>query len=311
MNILRLALLAVLVVSLSACTEARLASHVIKQNHSVGSGAVNTNTANAGNFKIGKPYQVQGQWYYPKEQYELTETGIASWYGPGFQGKMTASGETFDTRELTAAHRTLQMPSLVRVTNLDNGKVVIVRVNDRGPFKKSRVIDLSQRAAELLEFKNIGTARVKLEVLTQESLRLAEIAKSGTTTKGMETAYNTGRAGSYQTASLAPVSSESLSPQLQGHNVNGKFYPDPVVQTVPVTKTSLFIQVGAFSNADNANALVHKLSHLGNVSISKAYVGGQHLQRVRIGPIASTDQADAVLNRAISAGHNDAIIIVE
>lgn len=307
-----------LVLSLSACAEAELASHVIKQGGTAQStpAARNHNTANSGHFKIGNPYKVDGRWYYPKEEYDRVETGIASWYGPGFQGKKTASGEIFDTGELTAAHRTLQMPSLVRVTNLDNGRSVIVRVNDRGPFKRGRVIDVSQRAAELLGFKNAGTAKVRLEVLKQESLKLAEIAKSGQTTKGMENAFNTvgGRQpvlqspGTYQTASGQTQAYTSVIP---GHTRNGAFYPDPVVTEMPVTRTSIYVQAGSFTQQDNAYRLSQQLSDVSNAGVYPAVIDGRQFFRVRIGPLARVDEADEILSRVVNAGHREAIIVVE
>src|SRR5690242_18586470 len=117
---------------------------------------------NAGVYKVGVPYQIGDTWYYPSEQPDYDETGIASWYGPTFYGRSTANGERFDADALTAAHRTLPMPVNVRVTNLDNGKSLIVRVNDRGPFSKGRIIDVSERAADLLGFRLQGTARVRV-----------------------------------------------------------------------------------------------------------------------------------------------------
>src|SRR5690349_12270675 len=101
-------------------------------------------------YKLGKPYQIEGAWYYPKVDYDYSETGIASWYGPDFHGKSTANGEIFDQNALTAAHKTLPMPTIVRVTNLENGRSIEVRINDRGPFKNNRVIDLTRRGAQLL-----------------------------------------------------------------------------------------------------------------------------------------------------------------
>lgn len=324
-----------LVLLLSGCAEAELASHVYKKNFNTASTPASSyNTANAGNFKVGKPYKVDGQWYYPKEQYEYTETGIASWYGPGFQGKRTASGETFDTKELTAAHRTLQMPSLVRVTNLDNGRSVIVRVNDRGPFKRGRVMDVSQRAAELLGFKNIGTAKVKLELLKEESMKLAELAKSGQTTKGMEVAMNqtginnatalTGQ-GRYQTAAVsretleAPVTTYTPygQPESQythvvpGHTREGAFYPDPIVTEMPVTRTSIYVQAGSFGVRDNAERLSAQLANVGHTSVYPATVNGQQFFRVRIGPMSRVEEADEMLARLVNAGQKDAIIVVE
>src|SRR5579862_8351078 len=114
---------------------------------------------NAGVYKIGNPYEILGTWYYPREQPDYDETGVASWYGPTFYGKRTADGEPYDAQALTAAHRTLPMPVNVRVTNLDNGKSLIVRINDRGPYAKGRIIDLSARAATLLGVVAAGTAR--------------------------------------------------------------------------------------------------------------------------------------------------------
>src|ERR1700740_1448032 len=103
---------------------------------------------NAGVYKVGVPYQIGDTWYYPREQPDYDETGIASWYGPTFFGKSTANGALFDGDGLTAAPRTLPMPVNVRVTNLENGKSLILRVNDRGPYAKGRIIDVSRHAAE-------------------------------------------------------------------------------------------------------------------------------------------------------------------
>src|ERR1700712_4271205 len=125
---------------------------------------------NAGVYKIGKPYQIGDTWYYPREQPDYDETGIASWYGPGFYDRPTANGEIYTAKDLTAAHRTLPLPVNVRVTNLDNGKSIIVRVNDRGPFAKGRIIDLSERAAALLGYKEKGTARVRVTYVGRADL---------------------------------------------------------------------------------------------------------------------------------------------
>ena len=122
-------------------------------------------TRTQGMFKIGQPYQVNGTWYYPNPDLNYDETGIASWYGPNFHEKSTANGETFDQNTLSAAHKTLPLPSIVQVTNLDNGRSIEVRVNDRGPYASNRIIDLSRRAAQLLGFEGQGTAKVEVKVL--------------------------------------------------------------------------------------------------------------------------------------------------
>ena len=135
-------------------------------------------------YKIGTPYKINGKWYYPAVDYDYEEIGIASWYGPGFHGKKTANGEIFDQNKISAAHRTLPMPSIVRVTNLDNGKVLPkVRVNDRGPFAGNRIIDLSKKAAQELGFVNTGIAKVKVEILENESREHALVNSGNKITK--------------------------------------------------------------------------------------------------------------------------------
>ncbi len=112
--------------------------------------------------KVGKPYQVAGRWYTPRHEPGYQATGVASWYGADFHGKRTANGEIYNKQRLTAAHPTLPLPSYVSVTNIANGRTVIVRVNDRGPYARGRVIDVSQRAAELLGFIQKGMTQVRV-----------------------------------------------------------------------------------------------------------------------------------------------------
>jgi rare lipoprotein A len=116
-----------------------------------------------GRYHVGKPYVIAGVTYYPEENPTYRASGIASWYGDAFHGRLTSNGEIFDMRSITAAHPTLPLPSYVRVTNLTNGRSLVVRVNDRGPFHANRVIDVSVRAADLLGFKHKGTERVRVE----------------------------------------------------------------------------------------------------------------------------------------------------
>ena len=123
-----------------------------------------------GTYRVGKPYVVAGRVYVPEEDPSYREEGLASWYGDDFHGRLTANGEVFDMASLTAAHPTLPMPCYARVTNLGNGKSLIVRVNDRGPYHGNRLIDVSNRAAELLEFKGNGVARVRVEYVGRAPL---------------------------------------------------------------------------------------------------------------------------------------------
>ena len=136
-------------------------------------------------FRVGQPnytvapYQVKGVWYYPRVDYGYDETGTASWYGPGFDGRPTSDGEIYDMNGLTAAHKTLPLPSVVQVTNLQNGRALQLRVNDRGPFVDGRLIDLSRRAAQLLGFESVGTAPVRVRVLKEQSIEVAQAAMHG------------------------------------------------------------------------------------------------------------------------------------
>ena len=121
-------------------------------------------------YKIGRPYQVSGQWYYPRAVNEYEAVGVASWYGEPFHGRLTANGELFDKNRLSAAHPTLPLPCTVRVTNLANGRSLVLRVNDRGPFVKDRLIDLSRAAARRLGYERDGLARVHVAYLGPASL---------------------------------------------------------------------------------------------------------------------------------------------
>lgn len=122
-----------------------------------------------GHFKIGNTYKIFGVSYTPQDYDFFEEEGTASWYGSDFHGKKTANGEIYNMGDITAAHPTLPLPSLIKVTNLENSKTLIVRVNDRGPFSKNRIIDVSEKSAEILGFKNKGTTKVKIEFLRKET----------------------------------------------------------------------------------------------------------------------------------------------
>jgi rare lipoprotein A len=312
------------VVMLSGCSEIEFGSGVYKR--AVYTEKPPTGTAlQQGNFKVGKPYSIQGTTYHPKETYEYVESGIASWYGPGFHGKKTASGEIYHQGELTAAHRTLQMPSLVRVTNLSNGRSVIVRVNDRGPFAKGRIIDVSERAAQLLDMVRAGTAKVKVEMLPEESRILAQAARGGANLKGSEISMNThGRLhmndGMRPVAVAAPANAPvrevalaqaAQSGNVSGHYTNGRFYPDETVTQMPVTPTGIYVQVGAFGVEDNASRLSTKLGSIANAKVEPVFSGERTLYKVKLGPLQSVREADSVLTRVLTSGHSDAIIVVQ
>jgi rare lipoprotein A len=123
-----------------------------------------------GQYLVGRPYTIAGRTYRPSENSAYSAVGMASWYGDAFHGRRTANGEVYDMRSLSAAHPTMPLPSYARVTNLANGYSIVVRVNDRGPFHGGRVMDVSSRVADLLDFKSLGTARVKVEYVGRAPL---------------------------------------------------------------------------------------------------------------------------------------------
>lgn len=123
-----------------------------------------------GVYKLGNPYRVAGRTYVPRHDPGYDRTGIASWYGDDFHGRLTSNGEVFDMHRITAAHPTLPLPSMVRVTNLENGRSLVMRVNDRGPFVHDRIIDLSRAAADRLGFRRQGTAKVRVTYVGRADL---------------------------------------------------------------------------------------------------------------------------------------------
>jgi len=275
----------------------------------------------AGAFKVGNPYQISGVWYYPKDDPFYDETGIASWYGQDFHGKATANGERYDMNALTAAHRTLPMPVVVRLTNLDNGRSLRLRVNDRGPYARGRIIDVSQRAAQLLGFHENGTARVRVqyegraevgaspprdedEIETSSHVKAAPVTSVASSElappPGAATATPRPAAAEVRVASTAPVAVPSTD------GVDG------VVMMVPVPpRTQLWVQVGAFLARGNADRLAERLAFAGPARVTASTTNGKPIYRVRFGPYTTVDQADSMLNTVIEKGHNGAQVVVE
>ncbi|QEE12217.1 septal ring lytic transglycosylase RlpA family protein [Bartonella krasnovii] len=147
-----------------------------------------------GRATVGKPYQIKGKWYYPEHDPTYARVGEASWYGSDFHGRLTANGEIYDMNLLTAAHPTMPLPSYARVTNLKNGSSLIVRVNDRGPFMKDRIIDLSKQAATILGYVDRGVADVKVEYIAEAPIGYYDGAY-------LMASYTPGNANSYSLAS--------------------------------------------------------------------------------------------------------------
>jgi rare lipoprotein A len=265
---------------------------------------------NGGRYKVGAPYQIKGVWYYPKEEPGYDETGIASWYGDYFHGRKTANGEIYNMNSLTAAHRTLPLPSFVDVTNLENGKQIRLRVNDRGPYARGRIIDVSKRAAELLGFKDQGVARVRVTFAgpvkgvgrtSQAPVSAAPLA--AVSVQSLPGAGSTTPAKEIKTASLGPAIplGEGGADPLEGE----------VRQVAVPAMTQIWIQTGAFERRDNANRQAQQLRAAGAVAVAEARPSGRTVYRVRLGPIADVETADSKLDQVIGMGFNGAQVIVD
>jgi rare lipoprotein A len=352
--------------------------------------------SSGGTYRVGKPYKVRGVWYYPHVQPHYNKVGIASWYGPGFHGRLTADGEIFNQNAITAAHTTLPLPVNVRVTNLDNGRSLVVRVNDRGPFVNGRIIDLSKRAAELLGFKRKGTARVRVQYIGRANTGSVPYMMEAHAKPPQRPSASKIAASVPQpieaTASLQPPSSSALPPPLPqpaprvalaaadqsppratasatvsdaGGPAAGSAAPDlgdvisaseaaiaeakarmrttaatgsssspppyvtDAVATVPPAASStaqipagagmktaylagrVYVQAGAFSNANNAYALYKDVIGLGKVSISPATTDGVTVYRVRLGPIRDASEALRLTAKLRARGHDAAQVVVQ
>lgn len=226
------------------------------------------------------PYSVLGKKYYPiQSAHNYQETGMASWYGTKFHGLKTANGEEYDLYGMTAAHKTLPLPSYVRVTNLDNGRTVVLRVNDRGPFYDNRIIDLSFAAAKKLGYAEKGVARVRVEGIDPVRWQ----AEQG---KG---------------AVKQPKPVEVYVPPATQHA--GAVHPTELTSK-PSSPRGLYLQAGAFANPDAAQLLSDKLERLATVPVEVSPVvrDQQILHRVRIGPLANQAQLESLSQRIEQAG---------
>ncbi len=314
----------VMALAMAACAETELAVHTAKR-------ITPESPDQVGRYKVGEPYQVAGKWYYPKEDYSYVETGLASWYGAKFHGQETANGETFDMNAVSAAHRTLPLPSIVRVTNLDNGRSLKVRVNDRGPYARGRIIDLSRRAAELLGFRDAGTAKVRVKLLEKESRVAKRRARSGepvpesfkaekapapdVKTASLETGGPTddtaGRITAKATAGGGEVEA-SVETTTDATNAAAWASSSDGVEKVAVTgPNKLYVQAGAFVDYANARNLKARLSDLGRARVTRKTVGSEKFYRVRLGPVSDVDAADSLLRSVVNAGYDNARLIVD
>lgn len=236
-----------------------------------------------GRYFLGEPYEVAGWKYYPRDDPSYDKVGPASWYGPQFHRRMTSNGEWFDMDYLSAAHPTLPLPSYVKVTNLENGRTVVVRVNDRGPFVGDRIIDLSRRSAEVLGFKEKGRANVRVQYLGP-----APLNDRGGDLMAMNQHLQR-RTGLTTLAAAMPA-------------------PAAIGASLP-QRQSYYVQIGAYSDPRNAERAREALRPVGPVSVTS--IAGQlgTLYKVQLGPLEDQVKAVAALDQAVAQGHADARLV--
>lgn len=305
----RIALIAIAGASLAACATPQYAVR--------GPTGAAPTTAGPKGYKTGQPYQVAGIWYVPKDEPDYDKEGIASWYGEAFHLKATADGEVFDMNQLSAAHTTLPLPSIVEVTNLDNGRKLRVRVNDRGPFVDNRIIDLSRAAAAELGYDRKGLAHVRVKYIGPAPLagpdagvryadaKPASAAPIVTAAAGAPVAM--ANAEPIQVATLAPpaaVSSAPLPP-LTGSALGKPLGVTPAAETAQAFR----IQAGAFSNADNAQRAAAQLSTAGTATVEPIQRNGTTLYRVMLPGPADEAEAYALRDKVASYGFADARVM--
>jgi rare lipoprotein A len=279
-----------------------------------------------GTYVTGSAYQVDGVWYQPREDPTYDRVGKASWYGELFHGRRTANGEIYDMDRLSAASPTLPMPVYVRVTNLENGRSIIVRVNDRGPYANDRIMDLSRRSAEMLGFRDKGTAQVRVQYLARAPLNgddsyerrylasqsWAQIASRGLPSNGSP--REPAAVGSIAADNRPPLKRnydvQAAGPQLRWQ-ASARAPARPLLQEGldRATTGGFLIQAGSFRSRDNAERARSLLGAIAPVEVAPTQVGGETLFRVRVGPFADESAATEALARVTEAGYRGAKIV--
>jgi rare lipoprotein A len=269
-------------------------------------------------YVVGSPYPLDGTWHYPREQFSYDETGVASVYAPGHPA-WTTDGEAFDPKAMAAAHRTLQLPAIARVTNLENGRQLLVRVNDRGPMSPARLVAVTPEVARLLQFGPAGVAPVRVELDQAMSQTLAQDLPGGSTLP-----IAAAPRGAVQAAPLPPPGSSgepansaaATAPPAPPTAAAEPFAHPDVPLRLPPTATqvearpgTLWVECDSFTQFAFAERERARLAGLGAELLRRGSGGGE-LITVRIGPIGSIAAADAVLNRVLRAGVAGARIIV-
>lgn len=263
-------------------------------------------TGAGGRYKLGEPYQVAGVWYVPKEEPNYDQTGLASWYGDEFHQKATANGEIFDMTLPSAAHPTLPLPSIVEVTNLDNGKRINVRVNDRGPFVGGRLIDLSQEGARQLGFDRTGTANVRVRYVAPAPL--------GAPDAGLRYAVYTPTPAPSAALPAAPIPYQGLTAPAPGPVTSTPLQPirvsNPAPPQAPAASGAYRVQAGAFSDHGRARSVADQISGAGLATIEPTQrADGLTLYRVLVPGGPDEAAAWGVRDRVAALGFADARVV--
>ena len=266
-----------------------------------------------GRRHVGKPYTVAGRTFHPTANPKPVQVGMASWYGPRFHRRKTSNGEWFDMNYLSAAHPTMPLPSYARVTNLENGRTVVVRVNDRGPFVGTRIMDLSRAAAERLGYVRQGKARVRVEYLGPAPLGddrrlLAKLNRMKGAPKATLLAAIDGRATEAPPVRVAEA--RPSAPPVRTAPAGATAVPHRVRPAGYAPASGYFVQVAAFADPGNAEAARRRLGGIGPVDVRPVDVAAGRFWRVRLGPLASLEDAEDLLGRVRDIGHHDARIVV-
>ena len=253
-------------------------------------------------FKIGQKYMIKGKYYYPKKDLYYNKTGIASWYGPKFHGKITANGEVYDQYAFTAAHKTLPLPSAVRVTNLENNISVILRINDRGPFVNDRIIDLSSKAADILGLKRNGTGLVRVTVMKSESENLEGLAKKGYFPEIKDLPKVD--VPKVKIPKTTNVKVEGTKRRSIKNKIN---YDLKNLQK----KFKIFIKLASFNSLHSAKLMKEKLSYVQKIKIYKITKSNQVNYQVKAGPFLNVKKVDNLYALLLQRGMQGAKIIIE
>ena len=273
--------------------------------------------APAPHYVVGAPYQLGGVWRYPREQFAYSDTGLATVAAD--RTGLTADGEAFDQGALAAAHRTLQLPALARVTDLENGRAVLVRINDRGPAEPGRLIAVTRRTADLLGASGGAPFPVRVELQEAESRQLA-----GAMAPAPALQVATAPTGEVQSETLAPPAGAAQTARVREAAAGPPVPPAPVSaapEAVPLrlpeqvwqlapSPGSLYVECGTFARQHYAAIMQGRLAGLGARVSTDPRAPGDAAYQVRIGPLRDTAEADATLDRALRAGVSDARIIV-